>query len=52
MHEKAFRSDLSTPVRKPPLWRITYYELLFPIIYLYLVAFLHFLYDGVGINDS
>ena len=45
IHEKTFRSDLSKQIKKPLLWRITYYELLFPDIYLYLVAFLEFFYD-------
>ena len=45
IHEKTFRSDLSKQIKKPLLWRITYYELLFPDIYLYLVALLEFFYD-------
>ena len=31
--------------------RINYYELLFPVIHFYLVALLHFFYDGAGANS-
>ena len=44
IHEKAFRSDLSTQTYKTS-------PLLFPVIYLYLVTLLHFFYDGVGVNS-
>ena len=51
-NKKAFRSNVSTQIRKT---RITCYELLFPVIYLYLVALLDFFYNfscvlGVGVN--
>ena len=52
IHEKAFRSDLSTQIKKTS-FLTNYYELLFAVIYLYLVALLHFsmiAYDGVGVN--
>ena len=44
IHEKAFRLDLSIQIKRPLLWRITYYELVFPVIYLYLVGLLDFFY--------
>ena len=42
-------------IKKSVIWRITYYKLLFPVIYLYLVTLLGFFYDfscflGVGVN--
>ena len=33
-----------------PLWESTYYELVFLVIYLYLLALLLVFYDGVGVN--
>ena len=50
IHEKAFRSDLSTQIKNRPLWESTYYELVFLVIYLYLLALLLVFYDGVGVN--
>ena len=40
-----FQIRLVCTNKKPLLSQITYYELVFPVIYLYLVAFLHFFYD-------
>ena len=45
IYEKAFRSDLSTQIEINSLWRVTYFELLFSVIYLYLVTLLDFFYD-------
>ena len=50
IHEIAFRSELSTQIKN-----LSLDELLFPVIYLYLVDFLDFFYDsflfpGFGVN--
>ena len=45
IHKIAFRSDLSTQIKKLLHWRITTYELLYHVIYLYLVALLYFFYN-------
>ena len=41
IHEKAFKSHLSTQIKRTSLL-IIYYELLFPLIHLYLVILLDF----------